>query len=114
MYGRTAKASDYLLDQLEQIQALAEKTRDDLNVEVEVQTVSGSYHLDLFMTPVYLTYSGLDNLLLRITPDGVDKTAGALLVNAHFDTAIGSPGAADCASCTAIAIETARAIVADK
>ena len=108
------EAAKYLLEELEAIKKLGEETRDDLVVEIQLQETSGSYHLDLFLTPMYLTYSGLENLILKISPKAAPLNASSLLVNAHFDSAIASPGAADCAACTAIAVETARTIVADK
>jgi Zn-dependent M28 family amino/carboxypeptidase len=33
-----------------------------------------------------------------------------VLVNGHFDTTLGSPGAADCASCVGIMLEIVRAL----
>ena len=104
------EAGRYLLSELEDIRAVAEAERPDLDVEIDVQTTSGAYHLELFLTPFYLTSDNLENVILRIRPRNATTNA-ALLVNAHFDSAIASPGAADCAACTAIAVEVARAIV---
>ncbi|QDZ25736.1 endoplasmic reticulum metallopeptidase [Chloropicon primus] len=109
-------AAEYLLSELKSIEQLAKRERPDLEVEIQVQTTSGAYHLELFLTPVYLSYANLENLLIRLRPKASSKASErtSLLVNAHFDSAIASPGAADCAACTAIAVEVARTIVGNK
>ena len=108
------EAARYLLGNLRDIERVARETRDDLDVEIAVDSVSGSYHLDLFLTPMYLTYANLENVMLKVTPKSAERSGSALLVNAHFDSAIASPGAADCAACTAIAVEVARTIVSNQ
>ena len=41
----------------------------------------------------------------------VDAAVKAVLINGHFDTTLGSPGAADCASCVGIMLEALRALI---
>lgn len=58
-------------------------------------------------------YNNLSNVVLRVAPRSTPgSTAPAVLVNAHFDSVLGSPGASDAASCVAVALEMARAMVA--
>ncbi|KAH6555197.1 hypothetical protein KP509_1Z274600 [Ceratopteris richardii] len=47
----------------------------------------------------------------RISSVGADEDSPAVLVNGHFDSAIGSPGAGDCASCVATMLEAVRLII---
>ncbi|MCO5554640.1 hypothetical protein L7F22_008173 [Adiantum nelumboides] len=49
--------------------------------------------------------------MYRISPAVADEDAPAVLVNGHFDSAIGSPGAGDCASCVATMLEAVRLII---
>ena len=34
-----------------------------------------------------------------------------MLINAHYDSTLGSPGASDCASCVGVAVEVVRALL---
>eukprot|EP00850_Spirogloea_muscicola_P003247 SM000013S26416 [mRNA] locus=s13:192323:194900:- [translate_table: standard] len=47
----------------------------------------------------------------RISAALASPDAAAVLVNSHFDSALGSPGAADCASCVAAMLEVFRQLV---
>lgn len=40
-------------------------------------------------------YQNLTNIVLTMTPKGCDATP-AVLVNAHYDSAVGSPGQSQC------------------
>ena len=105
------RAEKYLSSQLRTLARLA--TPDKYTVEFADQTTAGQFFYDLFRTPLYLSYGGLKNVMLKISPVGANDAdpQKALLLNAHFDSAIGSPGAADCASCVAVIIEAVRAIL---
>jgi hypothetical protein len=113
-------AAQYLIDQGQQLVTLAHETRpDDLEVLVAREQVSGSIGRQLaFNFELANAYNNLTNVIVRITPKSVvhDKTTvlpKAVLVNAHYDSALGSPGASDCASCVGVALEIARTLVAN-
>lgn len=60
-------------------------------------------------------YVGLSNVVLRIAPArGPGARAPAVLVNSHFDSAMGSVGASDAATCIGVMLEVARVVVANR
>lgn len=60
------------------------------------------------------TYENLTNIYFVISPADPEKAARpGLLLNAHYDSTFGAPGAADCASCVGVLLEAARAILHD-
>ena len=103
------EAEAYLRKEAEKIAGVCEVT-GTCEAKVSVSTVSGAFQSNKTGSPLYLSYAGLRNVLLTISPKGSEAKDKALLVNAHFDSALGSPGAADCASCVAVALESARAL----
>ena len=105
------EAEAYLRKEAEKIAGVCEVT-GTCEAKVSVSTVSGAFQYNKTGSPLYLSYAGLRNVLLTISPKGSEAKDKALLVNAHFDSALGSPGAADCASCVAVALESARALAA--
>lgn len=57
-------------------------------------------------------HQNMTTLTIAISPwDKHRASRKALLVNAHFDAAYHSNGAADCGSCVAVALESARALL---
>lgn len=59
-------------------------------------------------------YVDLSNVVLRIAPtQGPGSRAPAVLINSHFDSAMGSVGASDAATCVGVMLEVARVVVAD-
>eukprot|EP00897_Mesotaenium_endlicherianum_P003663 jgi/Mesen1/3324/ME000191S02463 len=58
-----------------------------------------------------MAYVNLTNLAVRISAADGDPGGAAVLVNGHYDSSLGSQGAADCASCVAVMLETMRQIL---
>jgi hypothetical protein len=112
------KAAKYLLSQAKRIAINARQHRPDLQVIVERELISGAVSKQhVFGFEIANVYNGLTNIILRIAPkneaiNGSDRPR-SVLVNAHYDSTIGSPGASDAASCVGIALEMARTIVAN-
>ena len=132
-------AAEWLLSEAEAIAALAKGTRPDLDVAVVREQVSGAIPSQrVFGYEISNVYNNLTNVILYIRPmfsnesylgnlgdateglgmrtkevHDMSKGPKAVLVNAHFDSPLGSPGASDCASCVAVALEIARTIVAN-
>ena len=72
---------------------------------------AGSVSFDMMGKRLYKTYVNLTNIIVRIsngTPQGKEH---ALLVNAHLDSTLPSPGAADDALCIGTMMEVMRVLV---
>lgn len=54
--------------------------------------MSGEVHMSLLGSSFGNMYQNLTNILLTVTPRAA-AAVPAVLINAHYDTAIGSPGA---------------------
>ncbi|KAK9835829.1 hypothetical protein WJX74_008841 [Apatococcus lobatus] len=103
-------AADYLLQQATAIQQLAQQQREDLEVEVALEQVSGSASMEFMQHTFYNAYQDLSNVVLRVAPKQ-RASAKDVLVSAHFDSTIGTSGASDCAACVGVALEVARTFV---
>jgi hypothetical protein len=88
-----AEAADYI-----------EAALRGLGVQTERQVASGTIELD----GTTYVYRGVVNVLARIP----GRSAGAILVSAHYDSAAEGPGAGDNALGVAAALEVARALQA--
>lgn len=55
------------------------------------EQVTGSVLMGLLGLELANIYQNLTNIVLTMTPMGYDATP-AVLVNAHYDSAVGSPG----------------------
>ena len=84
-------AADYLVQQATAIQRLAQEHRDDLEVDVALEHVSGSASMQFMHRTFYNAYQDLSNVVLRVAPK---HRTGAkdVLVNAHYDSTIGTSG----------------------
>lgn len=75
------------------------------------QQGSGSHRFDIMSTRVYKTYVDLSNIILRIS-DGTDQSkSDTVLINAHLDSTLPSPGAADDALAVGVMLECARVLI---
>ena len=84
-------AADYLLQQANTIKQLAQEQRDDLEVTVALEHVSGSASMAFMKRTFYNAYQDLSNIILRVAPK--QKTgAKDVLISAHFDSTIGTSG----------------------
>lgn len=59
--------------------------------QVAVEEVSGALNLVFMNTPITNAYHNLTNIIMRVSPK---RALGqpAVLINAHYDSAFGSPG----------------------
>jgi hypothetical protein len=127
-------APSYILTVLDEVR---ENAHADVRVEVAVQRPSGSFNTD-FLGGINAVYHNITNILCRISSRYIlymhtrkhthththththkhthththrseaRGTEHALVINAHFDSSIGSPGAADDLSQVGVALELAR------
>jgi hypothetical protein len=85
------KAPKYLIHQLMAVRAAADP---DIAVDIAVQHPSGGFTTP-FLGGIVNVYANVTNVICRIAHRRRAPRAGAILVNAHFDSSLGSPGAGD-------------------
>ena len=69
---------------------------------------------DILNTRLYKTYVNLTNIILRISDGTEEGKEHAVLLNAHLDSTLPSPGAADDALPGGVMLEVARNLVLTK
>ncbi|KAF7318377.1 Peptide hydrolase [Mycena chlorophos] len=101
---------------------LAKEMKDDCNriaresgrkLECEVwrQQGSGTHRFDMMGKRLYKNYQNLTNIVIRISDGTPEGKAHALLLNAHLDSTLPSPGAADDAISVGVMLECMRVLV---
>lgn len=91
-------AVNFLLKRIKEIQT---RTHQNQNVTLDHQIVSGSYFLSFKPYGMVTLYRKIQNIIVRL--EGSDTNA--LMINCHFDSVPGSPGAADDGANCAIMLE---------
>uniref|UniRef100_A0A6V7QT70 Peptidase M28 domain-containing protein n=1 Tax=Ananas comosus var. bracteatus TaxID=296719 RepID=A0A6V7QT70_ANACO len=105
------EAARYIRAQLE---GIAARAGPSYRVEVDETLVSGSFSMMFLRHRVTLAYRNHKNVIIRISSNVSEDHDPSVLVNGHFDSPLGSPGAGDCGSCVASMLELARLIVDSK
>ena len=90
-------ATNYIKKRIQQITS---KSHAVQQVQFDHQIVSGSYFLD-FKPGMVAAYRGVQNLIVRLE----GESPNALLLNCHYDSVMGSPGANDDIANCAIMLE---------
>ena len=98
-------ARDVIINAVEDIKKSAS---DDVQIEISVQQPSGSFYLD-FLGGLTQFYHNLTNVAVRFSRRG-QVIKDALLINCHFDSALGVTAASDDAVSCAILLETLRCL----
>ena len=94
-----------------QINALAAEAAaaGHVSVELSIQRPTGTFELD-FLDGMWSAYTNVTNILVRVAP--LRKPAeGAVLLSAHYDAALGSPGASDDLAAVGVLMEVLRNVV---
>ncbi|KAL1916411.1 uncharacterized protein VTP21DRAFT_5602 [Calcarisporiella thermophila] len=102
----------YLLDKIAEYQRAAEGN-DKLKFDVWVQEASGSHRFDIMHHMVIKMYTNVTNIIVRLSC-GPECDQNAVLLNSHFDTTIGSAGAADDGAGVAVMLEIIRILSLSK
>ncbi|XP_022887666.1 endoplasmic reticulum metallopeptidase 1 [Olea europaea var. sylvestris] len=102
------KAAEYIKAQLD---VTKERAGSNLRIEIEETTVTGSFNMIFLGHSISLAYRNHTNILMRISSVDSQDADASVLLNGHFDTPPGSPGAGDCGSCVASLLELARLTV---
>ncbi|KAF5746446.1 endoplasmic reticulum metallopeptidase 1 isoform X1 [Tripterygium wilfordii] len=102
------EAAMYIKSQLE---AMKGRAGSDFRIEIEENIVAGSFNMMFLGHSLSLTYRNHTNIVMRISSADSQDTDPSVLINAHFDSPVGSPGAGDCGSCVASLLELARVTI---
>jgi hypothetical protein len=79
-------------------------------IEVWHQVDNGNHLFEFMNRMVYKKYSAISNVIVRLS-DGTDASkANAVLVNAHLDSTLPSPGAADDGAGVGVMLEALRVL----
>lgn len=92
-----------------QIREAAKGSPRESQVDIEIQHVSGSFHLD-FIGGFANAYEDVTNVIVRLRSSS-SASNKAVLLNSHFDSAIGTVAASDDVVQVAIMIEVFRSLV---
>ncbi|XP_022733852.1 endoplasmic reticulum metallopeptidase 1-like isoform X2 [Durio zibethinus] len=99
------EAAQYIKARLERVK---DRAGSNIRVEIEENVVGGSFNMMFLGHSISLSYRNHTNILMRISSIDSQDTDPSVLMNAHFDSPLGSPGAGDCGSCVATVLEIAR------
>ncbi|VFQ87629.1 unnamed protein product [Cuscuta campestris] len=99
------QAAEYIKTQLE---TMKERAQLNVRVEIEETVVNGSFSMIFLGYSISFAYRNHTNIMMRISSLQSGDDDPSVLLNGHFDTTPGSPGAGDCGSCVAALLELAR------
>lgn len=101
-------AKNLIINSVESIRAQAS---DDVEIEISVQHPSGTFFID-FLGGITHIYQNVTNVVVRVSRRGSDRR-NAFLVNAHYDSALGTVAASDDAISCGIMLEAIRCLTSD-
>ncbi|MBW0475805.1 hypothetical protein O181_015520 [Austropuccinia psidii MF-1] len=103
---------DYCWDILQSLRAQSELLPHSKLIEIFLQTDDGAHLFKFMGKPVWKKYIQLSNLVVHVSDPSLPQSKhNAILVNAHLDSTLSSPGAADDAAGIAIMLEIIRVII---
>lgn len=79
-------------------------------VELFTQFGDGAHRFDILGHPVWKQYYSMSNLIVRISDGSPESLENTLLLNAHIDSTLPSPGGADDGAGVAIMMELLRVL----
>lgn len=94
---------------LRKIDQIVQGASSRVKIDVSVQEVSGSYYLDFLGGMTHL-YQNVTNIVVRLSRRGDPEPKHAFLVNAHYDSALGSVAASDDAVSCGTMLEALRCL----
>lgn len=106
-------AVDFFKRELSYIQ---EKAHPSQKIYADVQKVSGSYFLDFKPHGMTNVYRSVQNFIVKLMGSEEESLLSnhTLLLNCHFDSVAGSPGASDDAASCCVMLETLRVLSMQK
>lgn len=110
-----ALADTWMVQQAEKMQAECEKIAAETGRKIECETWhqqgSGNHRFDMMGKRVYKTYVNLTNIVIRISDGTAAGKEHAILVNAHLDSTLPSPGAADDGLAVGVMLDSMRVLI---
>lgn len=108
------EAESWLEDVLRRYEGVhnTDKDGDGGKTEVEVwkQIGDGAHRFDFMSSTVWKRYYSMSNLVVRISDGSEESKSNSLLLNAHLDSTLPSPGGADDGVGVAILLEALRVL----
>ncbi|KAK3040851.1 hypothetical protein RJ639_029195 [Escallonia herrerae] len=102
------EAAKYIKTQLEMMK---DRAGSNVRIEIEENVINGSFNMMFLGHSLSLGYRNHTNIVMRIASMDSQDNDASVLLNGHFDSPPGSPGAGDCGSCVASMLEIARLTV---
>ena len=94
---------------IEKINAIKASASSQVEIELSVQEVSGNYYLDFFGGMTHI-YQNVTNIAVRLSRKSPPPSEHAFLINAHYDSALGSIAASDDAISCGTMLEVLRCL----
>ncbi|GAA6002746.1 hypothetical protein JCM10207_007655 [Rhodosporidiobolus poonsookiae] len=104
------QTDEYLLARIEDIKQEMVRVHPDGGMQIEVfhQVGDGTHLFDFMNKMVWKKYFGISNVIVRLSDGTPASKANSILVNAHSDSTLPSPGAADDLVGVAVMLEALR------
>lgn len=102
-YSNEILTIDFLKREINYISQLANKNQ---HIELDIQVVSGSYWLDFQPHPMTNVYRNVQNVVVKLQ----GHSNHTLMLNCHFDSVAGSPGASDDGASCCVMLEILRVL----
>ena len=94
---------------IEKINAIKASASSRVQIELSVQEVSGSYYLNFFGGLTHI-YHNVTNIVVRLSRKSPQPSEHAFLINAHYDSALGTVAASDDAISCGTMLEVLRCL----
>ena len=101
-------AKNLIIGKLEELKS---KASAGVEFEISIQHPSGNFYID-FLGGMTHVYQNLTNIVVRLSKRG-SNPKHSFLINAHYDSALGSIGASDDAVSCGTMLETIRCLSSD-
>ncbi|GAA5843912.1 hypothetical protein JCM11251_002246 [Rhodosporidiobolus azoricus] len=104
------QTDEYLLARIEEIKAEMVRRHPEGGMQIEVwhQVGDGTHLFDFMGKMVWKKYFGISNVIVRLSDGTAASKANSILLNAHSDSTLPSPGAADDLIGVAVMLESLR------
>ncbi|KAI9497389.1 hypothetical protein BDB00DRAFT_804285 [Zychaea mexicana] len=106
-----AQTFDYLESAVRAFKSEAQGISGAPKFDIWVQQATGTHRFDIMDNMVFKAYTNVTNIIVRLSCPETESRAcedNAILLNSHFDTTLGSPGATDDGSGVAVMLEIIR------
>ncbi|KAI7903657.1 uncharacterized protein BX663DRAFT_485772 [Cokeromyces recurvatus] len=108
---------DYIHDLVKQYKKESEGIVGSPKFDIWIQQGTSSHRFDIMDKMVLKAYTNVTNIIVRLScpvnpqnPENRSCEENAVLLNSHFDTTLGSPGATDDGSGTAVMLDIIRVL----